>query len=57
MNRKWEQALLIGIGRNFKIARWLEMQALVMLNVLHDNQDHLYSSPVIFKTGFRLKLP
>ncbi|MEX2335666.1 MAG: hypothetical protein WD555_00170 [Fulvivirga sp.] len=46
---------MIGIGRKIGIAKWLEMQAMVLFNILHDNQDGLYNSPVIFKTGFRVR--
>ncbi|MBL6449083.1 hypothetical protein JMN32_22415 [Fulvivirga sp. 29W222] len=53
--REWKQTLLIGVGRRFNVAKWLEMQALVLFNVLHDNEDGLYNSPVVFKTGFRLR--
>lgn len=53
--REWKQTLLIGVGRKFNVAKWLEMQALVLFNVLHDNEDGLYNSPVVFKTGFRLR--
>ncbi|WP_157494035.1 hypothetical protein [Fulvivirga imtechensis] len=53
--RTWKQTLLIGVGRKFNVAKWLEMQAMVLFNVLHDNQDGLYNSPVVFKTGVRLR--
>lgn len=52
---KWKQTLLVGIGRSFNISRWLEVQTLMLVNVLHDNKDGLYGSPVIFKTGLRLR--
>lgn len=52
--RSWKESLLIGVGRKFKVAKWLEMQALVLFNPLYDNQDQLYSSPVVFRTGFRI---
>lgn len=55
LKREWKQTLLIGVGRKFNVAKWLEMQALVLFNVLHDNEDGLYNSPVVFKTGFRLR--
>jgi len=53
-SRKWHQTLLLGIGRKFKIAKFLEMQAIVSYNFLHDNNDGVYNSPVVFKTGFRV---
>ncbi|MBL3657435.1 hypothetical protein [Fulvivirga sediminis] len=52
--RSWKQTLLIGIGRKFKITKWLEMQTLVMFNVLHNPPKSPYPSPVVFKTGFRV---
>jgi len=52
--RSWKESLLIGVGRKFKVAKWMEMQALILFNLLYDNQDELYSSPVVFKTGFRI---
>jgi hypothetical protein len=51
--RSWKEGLLVGIGRKFKVAKWMEMQALVLFNLLYDNQDELYASPVVFRTGFR----
>jgi hypothetical protein len=50
----WIQTLLVGVGRKFNVAKWLEMQALVLFNVLHDNNDVLYNSPVVFKTAVKL---
>ncbi|MDQ3395438.1 MAG: hypothetical protein M3512_15190 [Bacteroidota bacterium] len=50
---KWNQTLLIGIGKKFHLNKWLDMQSMVVVNVLHNNKDGLYHSPVIFKTGFR----
>ena len=55
VKREWNQTLLIGVGRKINVSKWLEMQALILFNVLHDNKDGLYNSPVVFKTGFRLK--
>ncbi len=53
--REWKQTLLVGIGRKFNVAKWLEMQALVLYNPLHDNTDGIYNSPVVFKTGIRVR--
>lgn len=53
--RRWTETLLIGVGRKFNVAKWLEMQAMVLFNVLHDNKDGLYNSPVVFKTGIRVR--
>jgi len=53
-SRQWHQTLLLGIGRKFKIAKFLEMQAIVSYNFLHENNDGVYNSPVVFKTGFRV---
>ena len=53
--RSWKETLLLGIGRKFKITKWLEMQAIIAVNLLHKNSDQLYSSPVVFKTGIRIK--
>lgn len=53
--REWDQTLLIGIGRRFNIAKWLEMQAIITYNFLHDNRDGVYNSPIVFKTGVRVK--
>ena len=53
--RVWDQALLAGIGRRFKISKWLEMQAIITYNFLHDNQDGVYNNPVVFKTGVRVR--
>ena len=50
----WEESLFLGIGRKFKVTGWLEMQALVVYDVLHDNRTSPYKSPIIFKTGFRI---
>lgn len=55
LKREWKQTLLIGLGRKFNVAKWLEMQAMVLVNVLHDNQDGLYNSPIVFKTAVRLR--
>lgn len=52
--RAWQQSLLLGLGRKFKIAKFLEMQAIVSYNFLHDNSDGVYNSPVVFKTGLRV---
>ena len=52
--REWHQTLLAGISRKFKIARFLEMQAIISYNFLHDNTDGVYNNPVVFKTGFRV---
>lgn len=54
-SREWKETLLVGIGRKFNVAKWLEMQALVLYNPLHDNKDGLYNSPVVFKTGIRVR--
>mgnify|MGYP001793558402 FL=1 len=53
--REWDQTLLLGIGRKFNIAKWLEMQAIITYNFLHENQDGVYNSPIVFKTGVRVK--
>ncbi len=53
--RVWDQTLLLGIGRRFTITKWLEMQAIISYNFLHDNQNGVYNSPVVFKTGVRVK--
>ncbi|MEQ9168893.1 MAG: hypothetical protein RLO12_21725 [Fulvivirga sp.] len=52
--RQWNKSLLVGIGRKFKIAPFLEMQAIITYNFLHDNTAGVYNSPVGFKTGFRV---
>ncbi len=52
-NMKWHQTFLVGLGKRFHITSWLDMQSMIVFNVLHDNKDGLYNSPVIFKTGFR----
>ncbi len=52
--RSWRQSLLLGIGRKFKIAKFLEMQTIISYNFLHDNNDGVYNSPVVFKTGLRV---
>ncbi len=52
--RKWHQSLLMGIGRKFKVAKYLEMQAILSYNFLHDNRQGVYDSPIVFKTGFRV---
>lgn len=52
---EWDQSLLIGIGRKVKVARWLELQGLVLFNALHDNQDGMYNNPVVFKTAVRFR--
>ena len=52
--REWQQTLLLGIGRKFKIAPFLEMQAIVAYNFLHKNMDGVYNNQVVFKTGFRI---
>lgn len=52
--REWQQTLLLGIGRKFKIAPFLEMQAIIAFNFLHENKDGVYNNPVVFKTGFRI---
>lgn len=53
--REWDQTFLLGIGRRFAIAKWLEMQAIVTYNFLHENRDGVYNSPLVFKTGIRFK--
>jgi hypothetical protein len=52
--RQWNKSLLVGIGRKFKVAPFLEMQAIITYNFLHDNTAGVYNSPVGFKTGFRV---
>ncbi len=54
-NRHWHQTLLVGFGRKFKLAKFLEMQSIVTYNFLHDSGNELYNNPVVFKTGFRLR--
>ncbi|UII21651.1 hypothetical protein [Fulvivirga ligni] len=53
-DRSWKQTLLVGVGRKFKVSKWLEMQTLVMFNVIHDPLNSPYKSPLVFKTGVRL---
>jgi hypothetical protein len=52
--RSWKESLMIGVGRKFKVTKWMEMQALVLFNILYNVEDELYASPVVFKTGFRI---
>ncbi|WP_221412629.1 hypothetical protein, partial [Fulvivirga lutimaris] len=52
--RVWEETLLLGIGRKFKVASFLEVQAIITYNFLHNNANGIYQSPVSFKTGFRV---
>ncbi|MEM9299684.1 MAG: hypothetical protein AAGA64_15020 [Bacteroidota bacterium] len=52
--RSWTQTFLLGIGREFRIAKRLQFQTVVTYNFLHENRDGVYSSPVVFKTGFRI---
>ena len=52
--RSWKESLMLGVGRKFKIAKWMEMQALILFNLMYDPKDELYASPVVFKTGFRI---
>jgi len=42
------------VKTQLKVAKWMEMQALVLFNLLYDNQDELYAAPVVFRTGFRI---
>lgn len=53
-SRDWHQNLLVGIGQKFMVAKFLEMQAIISYNFLHDNRDGVYNSPVVFKTGLRV---
>ncbi len=53
--RERDQTLLLGIGRKFNISKWLEMQAIISYNFLHNNQDNVYDGPIVFKTGVRIK--
>ncbi|MEM6738081.1 MAG: hypothetical protein AAF620_18635 [Bacteroidota bacterium] len=53
--RSWTQTLLLGIGREFNIARRIQFQTVVTYNFLHENRDGIYGSPVVFKTGIRIK--
>ncbi|MEM9859741.1 MAG: hypothetical protein AAF843_20475 [Bacteroidota bacterium] len=52
--RSWTQTFLLGIGREFRIAKRLQFQTVITYNFLHENRDGVYSSPVVFKTGFRI---
>ncbi|MGK7390100.1 MAG: hypothetical protein ACNS60_07105 [Candidatus Cyclobacteriaceae bacterium M2_1C_046] len=53
-DRKWEDAALIGVGRRFRISKLFELQALVLVNVLHDAIDSPYNDIIIFKTSVRI---
>ena len=53
--RVWDQTLLLGIGRKFNVTKWLEMQAIITYNFLHDNQNGVYDNPIVFKTGIRIR--
>ena len=53
--RVWDQTLLLGIGRKFNVTKWLEMQAIITYNFLHDSQDGVYDNPIVFKTGIRVR--
>ncbi|MTI40457.1 hypothetical protein [Fulvivirga lutimaris] len=49
------KSLLVGIGRKFKVAPFLEMQAIITYNFLYDNAAGVFNSSVGFKTGFIFK--
>ncbi|MEM8567825.1 MAG: hypothetical protein AAGF85_15290 [Bacteroidota bacterium] len=51
--RQWTQNLLLGLGREFTISKWLQFQTIITYNFLHENRDGVYGSPVVFKTGVR----
>ncbi|MGD1958733.1 MAG: hypothetical protein ACFB2Y_07745 [Fulvivirga sp.] len=51
--RQWTQNLLLGLGREFTISKWLQFQTIITYNFLHENRDGVYASPVVFKTGVR----
>lgn len=49
----WTKGLLLGIGREFGVSKKMTMQVLVLYNFLYDNQDEMYNSPLVIKTGFQ----
>jgi hypothetical protein len=49
----WTKGLLVGIGRNIKIGKEVNMQVLVLYNFLYQNSDQLYNSPLVIKTGIQ----
>ncbi|MBL6445422.1 hypothetical protein JMN32_03835 [Fulvivirga sp. 29W222] len=51
----WHEVFFVGIGRNWEATKWLELQTMLLYNVAYDNADGLYNSPVVFRSGFRLK--
>lgn len=47
----WNQSLLLGIGREIGIGSKVRIQVMILYNFLYDNNDPIYNSPVVFKTG------
>ncbi len=49
----WEKGLLTGIGRQFNFGHGKSIQILVLYNFLYQNDNELYNSPLMFKTGIQ----
>lgn len=47
----WTKGLLFGIGRKLRISKSAEIQILILYNFLYNNEDQMYNSPLIIKTG------
>lgn len=50
--RLWQNAILLGVGKEFKLFKFLNMTAMVLYDVNHRN-NNLYPSPFVTRIGYR----
>jgi len=53
-SRQWVNSLLIGVGRQFGISKYVKGSVMLLWNPLHVNGKTPYNSDFVIKTGFRL---
>ena len=51
--RNGERNLLIGLGMEVKVIKWMSFQSIFSYNILYHYTDQLNNSPFVFKTGIR----
>ena len=50
----WTSSLLVGVGRTFRVHPKVKGSILILGNLLHENGESPYHSPLVVKTGFQL---
>jgi hypothetical protein len=49
----WNEALILGLGRNIKLYKTIDMTVLVAYNVINQKNDPVYPRPLIVRIGFQ----